>query len=33
MAGIYEEHGIVFGQRDYVAEADLPEVVRASSDT
>jgi Domain of unknown function (DUF4263) len=26
--GIYEQHGIVFGQRDYVAETDLPEVVR-----
>ncbi len=25
---IYEEHGIVFGQRDYFAETDLPEVVR-----
>jgi hypothetical protein len=25
---IYEKHGIVFGQRDYVAEAKLPEVVR-----
>jgi hypothetical protein len=26
--GIYEEHGIVFGRRDYFAETDLPEVVR-----
>ncbi len=25
---IYEKHGIEFGQRDYLAEADLPEVVR-----
>lgn len=25
---IYERHGIRFGQRDYLAEADLPEVVR-----
>jgi Shedu protein SduA, C-terminal/Shedu protein SduA, N-terminal len=25
---IYEKHGIEFGQRDYLAEANLPEVVR-----
>jgi Shedu protein SduA, N-terminal len=25
---IYEEHGIIFGQRDYFADTDLPEVVR-----
>jgi hypothetical protein len=25
---IYEEHGIVFGERDYFADKDLPEVVR-----
>lgn len=25
---IYEKHGIEFGERDYVAEAELPEVVR-----